>query len=312
MPSLSSKPRPQSLGSKRPGVRDHARQPRELDARGLGQGLRGNERRAQQLLRKRNEIVERAVEAGGRRAGQRWPAMPIGSSTACCRYSANGISARASSTRPSSSNPELEQIRLLPGGPDRCRALERQTGCMSKEMAHGRPGGLAGLVEVERALLRGHEGRQGGHRLRHRCPPKDRLASPCRPGPGPCDGRNRHVLGGPPSDRVNACISGDTTADMQIYPRASRATASRPGQRPRAQVRDRRPVHARCGGGVHAPRPRELDLVQHIDTVLHRWPATSWSRGPAGAHAVGARDRHARLPDWVATSSASSASCAST
>ena len=51
---------------------------------------------------------------------------------------------------------------------DRRLALERKSGCVREQVAHGRAGRTGGLVEVDHPLLRGDEHRERGDGLGHR------------------------------------------------------------------------------------------------------------------------------------------------
>ena len=66
-------------------VRQDAGEARELHRRRLGERLRGDERRALQLAREREQVVERAVQLGRRRATQLGAAIPSGWSTPAAR-----------------------------------------------------------------------------------------------------------------------------------------------------------------------------------------------------------------------------------
>ena len=107
-----------------------------------------------------------------------------------------------------------------------------------------------------------------------------------------CDG---DVLGRPGVGGLKGVQSVDTRgdeADLSVEHHGNRVRRRR--ERPRARVREDRPVHARRGGGVHAPRLRVVrsrPAHRHVPGGGRRARARGADEGRADA--VGARDRDA-------------------
>ena len=152
-----------------PEVRQHAVEPGELDARHLLVGLGRDERRAEQLARERQHVVD--ASRACRRPGDPADRAPA----RAARTPPRARSPRTASTRGprgaprAPGNPRSSRSSGGPGGADRAR-LPRTASpdACARRCRTVEPGGPAGSSRSTVALLRSDEHRQGGDRLRDR------------------------------------------------------------------------------------------------------------------------------------------------
>ncbi len=147
-----------------------AGQPGERHRGGLVQGRLGDDRRRHQLAGQAHEVVERARQAGGRRA------LEIRAGHAEGVQDGLGQVGAERHARPLGDQPP-EQLEAGVGvdapaagrGQHRL-AVVRQAGGVGQQVAHGRARRAGGLVERHGLLLHRDQHGQGGADLRHRGP----------------------------------------------------------------------------------------------------------------------------------------------
>ena len=152
-------------------IGDDSREARELNAHGLGERLRSDQGRGEELAHERDEILQRSVQARGRGAAQ------LGLHAERLEDGLREIlGKRHLRVQRDPLGGDLEAgVRVDPARArlrDRRARVERKPGRVGEQVADGRAGRAVRLVEVDRPLLGRDEGRERRDRLRERGPAK--------------------------------------------------------------------------------------------------------------------------------------------
>ncbi len=192
-----------------PEIGQHAVEARELHRRHLGQRLRGDERRREQLASEREHVLEAGVHACAR-----VPARVEGDAERVAHRRPDVLGERhlgACLERRTDDPEALVRVDAPPAGrSDRDPALEGQPRRVGEQVPHGRAGRPGGIVEVEHALLGGDEHGERGDRLRDR---------------GQSDGATNVAAGG--DRRVRARDAGRGERGVPLVDLAQRLHAGR-------------------------------------------------------------------------------------